>query len=405
MSSGALVRTSGSAGASPSERLRVLGAVCAMISVAAPPFLVAVLAVQLEEQLAFSTTQLGAGIGGYFLVSAVMSPSMGRAVGRWGAGRLLRLACAIASVGLLVIAMAPSAVTIVVVLALLGVPNAAAQPSATHVITGVTGIRARALSFGLVQASVPTTTLLTGLVLAAFHGASWRIAVIAVAGVTVLAQLAVRGVPLADDQPAGSSAPPGLVPVKEVGVPRAKARHFIVLMSLSGFFLSFAAQCLPSFLVLTGVRTGMQPTAVGAVQIGASVVSIGARIAVAARAGRSSGARDVTGLGALAVAGTLGFALLATSDAAAFVVGAVVAYGCGWGWSALFNFSVARARPDNAAASAGVTQAGVFFGGSTGPIVFASVVTVSNVQIAWSSAAVSSALAACCLFAARRQWR
>lgn len=400
-----MIRTSASAGGSPSDRSRVLAAVCAMISVAAPPFLVAVLAVQLDDQLAFSTTELGVGIGGYFLVSAVTSPVMGRAVSHWGAGRLLRLACAIASLGLLIIAMAPNATTIVVVLALLGVPNAAAQPSATHVITGVAGIRAQALSFGLVQASVPGTTLLAGLVLAAFHGASWRLAVTAVAGVTVLAQFAVRGVPLADDQPAPTSAPPGLVPVREVGVPRAKARHFIGLMALGGFFLSFAAQCLPSFLVLTGTRTGMHATAVGAVQIGASVVSIGARIAVVARAGRSAGARDVTGLGALAVAGTLGFALLAMSDAAAFVVGAVVAYGCGWGWSALFNFSVARARPGSAAASAGVTQAGVFFGGSTGPIVFASVVTIWNVQIAWSSAAVSSALAACCLFAARLQWR
>src|SRR5690349_14822895 len=74
MRRGGVVATSKLAGGSASERARVIGAVCAMISVAAPPFLVAVLAVQIEQQLGFNTTALGVGIGGYFLVSAVMSP-------------------------------------------------------------------------------------------------------------------------------------------------------------------------------------------------------------------------------------------------------------------------------------------------------------------------------------------
>ena len=405
MSRDAVVATSGLAVGTPRERARVIGAVCAMISVAAPPFLVAVLAVQIEQQLGFSTTALGAGIGGYFLVSAVMSPVMGRAVGRWGAGLLLRLACAFATLGLLIIAVAPNAATIVLVLTLLGIPNSAAQPAATQVITGVGGTRAQAFSFGLVQASVPATTLLAGLVLAALHGSSWRIAVAAVGCATVLAQLAVRGVPLTDDNDGAARGSAAVVSARGAGVPSGRAGRFIVLMAVGGFFLSFAAQCLPSYLVLTGVRTGMQPTVVATVQIAASVASIGARIAVAARAGRAAGADDVRGLGFLAIAGTIGFALLAVRDATAFMVGALVAYGCGWGWSALFNFSVARARPDSAAASAGVTQAGVFFGGSTGPVVFASIVTISNVQVAWCGAAISSALAACCLLAARRQWR
>ena len=401
----AVVDTSGVTRRAASERARVIGAVCAMISVAAPPFLVAVLAVQIEDQLGFSTTQLGVGIGGYFLVSAVLSPSMGRAVGRWGAGRLLRLACAFATLGLVVITAAPNAATIVLVLALLGVPNSAAQPAATHVITGVRGTRAQAFSFGLVQASVPATTLLAGLVLTALHGASWRVAVTAVGCATVLAQVAIRGVPLTDEDHEAARGPSGDRCTKGAGVASGRARRFTLWMAVGGFFLSFAAQCLPSFLAVTGTRTGLAPTAAGTAQIAASVASIVSRITVSARAGRSTGAADVRGLVVLAVAGTIGFALLAVGDATAFVVGALVAYGCGWGWSALFNFSVARACPESAAASAGLTQAGVFLGGSTGPIVFASIVTLSNVQAAWCSAAISSALAACCLFAARRQWR
>lgn len=404
MSRDTVAATSSVDRSSRNERARVIGAVFAMVAVAAPPFFVAVLAAQIEHQLGFTTTQLGLGIAGYFLVSAVMSPVMGRAVGRWGAGRLLRLACAFATLGLLVIAVAPSAVTIVLVLVLLGLPNSAAQPAATHVINGVSGMRARALSFGLVQASVPATTLLAGLVLATLHGASWRVAVTVVGCATLLAQLAVRGVPITDDDQGPAAAPNCDLSGNAAGVPSDTARRFIILMAVGGFFLSFAAQCLPSFLVVTGLRTGLQPTTVGVVQIAASVASIIARIAVAARAGGSAGADDVRGLGVLALAGTTGFGLLAVGDARTFVVGALVSYGCGWGWSALFNFCVARAHPGSAAASAGVTQAGVFFGGSTGPIVFASIATVSSMQVAWSGAAISAALAACCLFAARRQW-
>ena len=84
MSKGAVVASS------TSEQARVIGAVCAMISVAAPPFLVAVLAVQIEDQLGFSTTELGLGVGGYFLISAVMSPVAVVAV--LGAGWVLSVA-------------------------------------------------------------------------------------------------------------------------------------------------------------------------------------------------------------------------------------------------------------------------------------------------------------------------
>lgn len=381
----------------------VVGAVCVMISVAAPPFLVAVLAVPIGRTLGLSTAQLGAGIAGYFLVSAVMSPVIGRNVVRWGAPGVLRVSCALVTVCLCLIAVAPDAVTIVVLLAVVGVPNAAAQPAATHVITGITTMRTRALSFGLVQASVPATTLLAGLALAASQAVPWRTTVLSFAGLTLLAQLVIRAAPTA----AVIVTPPeqqGAAEGSEHGVPAARGRRFVVWMAAAGFLLSFPAMCLPSFLVLTGVGAGMHPTAVATVQIGASLTSIVARITVATHGGRSHGAAGLTAAVALAAAGAVGFVLLSVGEVWAFVAGALIAYGAGWGWSGLFNLNISRGRPDRAAASAGITQAGIFLGGSMGPLVFASVVTLADTDLAWTGAAISSVLAGCCLAAARRQW-
>jgi MFS family permease len=376
-----------------------------MVSAAVPPFLVAVLAVQIDHDIGFSTVQLGGGVAAYFFVSALGSPWAGRLVGSYGAARPLRIATLACTVGLLAVAAAPAGWTVVASLALLGLANAAAQPAATHVITGIELPRTRATAFGLVQSSIPATTLLAGVVLAAFQDQSWRLAVVLVAALTLVAQLPVRWVrdpaTTVVEAPGPTTTAP---PVDHGGIHEDRARGFVALMAATGFFVSLASTCLPSFLVVTGLLYGLSPSVVAAVQIAGSLTSILVRVVAASTGASMSGAGNVAGVVLLATAGALGFGLLSTGSAPAFVAGALLAYGCGWGWSGLFNLSVTRARPHRAAASTGVTQGGIFLGGSIGPLAFAAVVHGAGTQLAWGLAATSAVVAAGCALGARHQW-
>ena len=60
--------------------------------------------------------------------------------------------------------------------------------------------------------------------------------------------------------------------------------------------------------------------------------------------------------------GAAGIAVLATGTDPAIVIGSLLAFTFGWGWSGLFTFSVVRRNPRAPAASTGVTMTGVYVG-------------------------------------------
>ena len=78
---------------------------------------------------------------------------------------------------------------------------------------------------------------------------------------------------------------------------------------------------------------------------------------------------------------------------------AIVAFGAGWSWPALFNFAVVRANPSAAAQATGITQTGVYIGVFTGPIVMGQVVERASYTAGWSLVAASMLIGATIMFA------
>jgi predicted MFS family arabinose efflux permease len=77
------------------------------------------------------------------------------------------------------------------------------------------------------------------------------------------------------------------------------------------------------------------------------------------------------------------------------VLGAMLAFGGGWGWAGLLNFAVVRRNRDGAATAAGVVLAGASFGGGSGPLVFGLVAEHWSYEAGWwlcSALAVTAAL-------------
>jgi MFS family permease len=179
----------------------------------------------------------------------------------------------------------------------------------------------------------------------------------------------------------------------------------LVAALVGGAFLgSVAATTLPSFLAVTGQHAGVSPQAVGAVQIAGSLTCIVARVLASWSGGRHEGADSLRAVGIMLAGGALGYVLLGTGSGWGFLLGALAAYGLGWGWNGLFNLSVTQARPHSIAAVTGLTQGGVFFGGMCGPLLFAAVAGAGRYGPAWYVIAIAAAASAALIAHARQRW-
>lgn len=376
----------------------VLGLTAAIVSAAIPPFLVGALTTRIAHSFAFDTTDVGLAIAGYYLVSGVLSPAGGRVVQRFGPTVVLRSACLLSSVGLVAIAASTSAVQVLVALTLLGLPNAVVQPSCNEVLAGLAP-RVRAVSFGIVQASIPTATLAAGALLAvASYGASWRWTVLGVAVLTMAFQAAVPRIP-------HHRVPRARSATGRAGA-RAGRRGLLAPLVATGFLASCAVTCLPSFVATTGEHVGVAPWLAALAQGLGSAGSAIVRIVAPAVTGRSSARRQLLTVATLQCAGLLGFLGLATGSAAGFVAGTIAAFTLGWGFNGLFNLIVTNAHPDRIASATGLTQGGVFLGGMVGPLVFAAIAGSTHFGGAWSAMALITCTAlTATLIAARRAGR
>jgi MFS family permease len=303
--------------------------------------------------------------------------------------------------GLVAVALAGDAGAVVVALTLIGIPNSLVQPASNQILSGIGPGRARAVAFGAVQSAIPGATLIAGALLAAVGGSeSWRSAVWAVAALVAAVQLAI---PLRHDGATGpgpSLAPePGTAPPAPVG-----GAPFVAALVGGAFLGSVAATTLPSFLAVTGQHAGVSPQAVGAVQIAGSLTCIVARVLASWSGGRHEGADSLRAVATMLAGGALGYVLLGTGSGWGFLVGALAAYGLGWGWNGLFNLSVTQARPHSIAAVTGLTQGGVFLGGMCGPLLFAAVAGPGHYGPAWYVIAIAAAASAALIAHARQRW-
>jgi predicted MFS family arabinose efflux permease len=370
-----------------------LAVVAVIVCAAIPPFLVGALAPLIGDDLPFRATDVGISIAAYYLVSGLLSPLGGRAVHRIGVVRALRLSCLTTTVGIFGIAVATDALHITLALALLGIPNSVVQPAANAALAEVRAPRMQALVFGTVQASIPTATLVAGLVLGiASYAGGWRWTVLSVASLTLVALWLTRGLP-----PASRRSDPATPGVRRGAEALPTTPWILVALVATGFLASIAATSLPSYISSTGLATGLAPGVVAGAQVLGSIVCATTRIAAPLGVSHGTTIRRLVLMALFLGGGAFGYLLLGNGTVAGFLVGTVVAYAFGWGWNALFNQVIVAVRPHGIAAATGLTQGGVFLGGTVGPLAFAVVVHERGYGAAWvmvSGAALAAALTA-----------
>lgn len=385
------------------------GVVATMISASLPPFVVGTLSIQIGQDIDFVVADLGLAVATYYLVSALLSPFGGRVVVALGPILALRLTAAGSSVGLAIVGLAGSAPIIILALAFLGIPNSFVQPASNQLLATVEP-RHRGLTFGLVQSAIPLSALTGGVLLAIFGDPDrWRWGLGTVVVLTLLTQLVI---PTAVRRTSsGRTSLPDAVPSITAPTPRTPAAgplpggSWLILGIVTGAFLaSVAATTLPSFVATTGEGLNLSSSTIAAAQISGSLGCIAVRILAAWHGGRRSGPAMLTIVVWLLAFGAGGYLLIAWGTPWAFVVGVFVAYTLGWGWNGLFNLSVTHARPGRIAATTGLTQGGVFFGGVCGPLMFTAVSGSYSPSSGWAAIAAIALVSAASIEFARRRW-
>lgn len=166
---------------------------------------------------------------------------------------------------------------------------------------------------------------------------------------------------------------------------------------------------MAAFLVDYCVAIGLGPGTAGLVLAAGSVAAIGARVVVGWLADPRSGGNVLVIATMLTVSGLVLASFPFVSSVAAVLAVTVVAYATGWGWPGLFHFTVVRSHPHAPVAATGVTQAGVYLGGVSGPWAFGSTIDQFGYIAAWRGASGSFLIAAVLMLVgrilARRAWR
>jgi cyanate permease len=350
----------------------------------APVFMIATSASMIRQDMPLDEAQLGFLTMAFFGTVAVASVSSGHLVTRIGPARSLRVTALLGAIGLVGIGLfAKTPAQLLIWILVPGLACSISMPAGGAALASLE-MRRRSLLFGILQSAAPLASLIAGLLLPTLAGAmGWRGPFLVAATLTVLtAFLPPKGTP-------GSRRPR---PRRDGGGGRRSAG--LVLLALAIGLGAAPGVSVGAFLADTVVSGGADPLHAGLLLAVASFAGLFMRAGAPVVAERFA-IRLLPATAGMFLMAAVGYALLGVGQRWSWwVLGGVIAYGFGYGWSGLVFYAVVRMRPDAPAYATGVVNAGSAAGASIGPGVFGVVARGSSYTTAWLGAAVVSAVAA-----------
>lgn len=350
------------------------------------PFLTGALAPQIQADLGIGDAAFGAAVSVVFATGGLGVMPAGALVDRVGWRLGIQSAAVFGFFAILGIGLLSRSYSLLIgFLFLGGIAQAQAGPAGSLAIVERVPSERRGTAFGMKQTAAPAMATLSGLAIPTVAMTiGWRWAYVFMATIPVatyvLARRASRGSPtLAIGPGAGLR-----------GALRAKSMGFFTVASAFGMA---SVGALTGFIVLAAVDDGLTPAQAGLLITIASLVGLGARIAAGVTADRL-GVGGFPVAGTLLAVGSLGFATLAVGRPAAIILGTLVAYAGGWGWTGLMQYGAVAAHPESPASAASIVQAGMSLGGAIGPVGYGVLASRVGYSTAWIVVALSTATAA-----------
>lgn len=367
---------------------RLILAVLLVALATQPTFLLAASFLQLEEDIGLTTTALGVLTAAFFLTAALTSTPLGRLIDRIGWKGAMRINAAGSAVVLVLMAtVARSFPAFLVLLVVGGAFYGIANPAANKSLAERVDPSRRALIFGLKHAGIPASTLLAGLALPLIIVRwSWPAAFAA-----ALVLVPVVWYLITTDRAPSE-------PIPAVDQPGRGAKPLTVwdLATLAGAaaLCTTAAMALSVFLVEAAVEeASLSESTAGVLLFVGSIASIAGRMTAGVVTDHVHG-RGFASLAVLMGTGSLVFFLLPATTGAAFFVLVLAAFATGWGWPGMMTFTVVNANTESVAASSSITQAGIFLGAGTGPVLLGLVIDATSFHTSWVVVAFALLIAA-----------
>jgi predicted MFS family arabinose efflux permease len=367
----------------------VLPALIATTVTMLPSFLIASLVVQIGVDIGLTLTELGILIGVFFGTAAVVSPVAGRVTDRAGwasglRGATLLSALALGSIGWL----ANSVPSLALALAVAGIGSSHVQAASNLAIARCVVPSRHGWVFGIKHACVPAAMFAAGLAvptIALTVGWRWAFRI-----AFVVAVLAAALVPR-DEEPSTLTPQPRSLGTS-AGKPRTPKRLLIILAVAVGLGIG-ALDPLGSFFVGYSVSIGVEEQAAGLLLAAGGFCGIITRLIAGRLIDRMAHA-DFTMIASMIAVGAIGIVVLNLGGYWGLIIGGLLGFTAGWGWSGLFTFAVVRDNPEAPAAAWGIAQTGKFMGAAVGPILFGFVADRASFTAAyWMSASALSVAA------------
>lgn len=356
-----------------------------------PAFLVGALASYLREPLGAGPATIGAAVGLFFGSSAAISVTAGRRAQRLGAQRALLISVSVTVCSLLAIAVAPlTRWWLFVSLAVGGLGHGSGHPATSLALfADETAHERRPFRFGIKQAAIPAASLLAGVsvpLIASTVG--WRWAFGLAAGGAAALIVALRSITITGHP---SSAPHPL---------RERSTQALGTMAIAAALGAGAATTLPAFFTTSAMQAGFSAPAAGWLLASGSVVGVAARLLVGWRAG-ADGRSALRTVSVMLILGGLGFVLISQPRVSMLLLGTLMAFSLGWGWTGLFSYAVVEIHPGHSGLASGMGQAGASAGAALGPLAFGIVASMSSFRHAWLATAGAAVIAGLTMLAAR----
>lgn len=366
-----------------------------------PVFLLGALTTDITEALQLEIHQLGLTTAFLFFVAGCLVIPFSFVVHRIRARLGTVLALALAGIGMLVIAHAQSLEGLLMAVSIGGGAAALAQPAVNASVTELFGPHRLGAGFGVKQATVPLATLLCGFAVAVSAGSyGWRdlFTGVAIVAFGLMLLQVLFGLSRAETRVNAG----GIPAHRPEGRRHAASTALAILGAALG---AGAATALGVFLIPTGVEWGMSASAAAFLFTLCSAFGIAVRIVLGRFLDLCSVRYPLRWVVFLIVIGVIGFALISLSLEAPFVIGAVLAFGGGWTWQGIFEYTFVRRNLDLAAKVTGITQVGLMFGSGMGPFIFGYVAQGASTSVAWLTVALLGVSAALLLLGSHRLGR
>lgn len=355
-----------------------------------PAFLTGAVAVQLDADIGLGDRALGFVVGGFFASAALGSALLGRLAERLGGVRAMQCGLAVSAViGVLVVSVARSPLTLGALLLVGGSANALTQPAANLLLVERLPAARMGIAFALKQAGMPTATLVGGALVplvAVTYGWRWTFAIATAIALAAFATLI------------GLSAAP---PIQAAGAPATaptpRRRPDLPLRLLAGYgavglLAAATAGALTAFLVTAAEGAGVAEGPAGLLLTAGSAVGIVSRL-VHGRLADGPRLLPIRRVALLLLIGAAAFAVLMAHRPATYLLALVPVFGAGWAWPGLFNLSVVRNNPSAPAAATGMSQTGIYIGAASGPVLGGLIAERFGYSTLWATCAVTATIA------------